>query len=108
MFSYLFFFPKKIIRLTSPPLSFVLGYGNLDPEFGWAHKGGIGIKAGLKRRGIFLCFSFSTDRGIGLAERSVVTLHYAGQLWTWIKTGESFEELGGQAGGQWEIALCLP
>lgn len=60
----------------------------MDPESGGAHKGRIGIKAGLKDWAFFDCFFafFSVDRsswGIGLAEWSVVTLHYAGQLWTW-------------------------
>lgn len=73
---------------------FLLGYGNWDPEFGGAHKGRIWHKDRFEGMGhfwiaslLFLLF-FSADRSsssIGLAEPSMVTLHYAGQLWTLVR-----------------------
>lgn len=56
-----FFLVQLQVDLTSSAVFicfgyFLLGYGNLDPEFGGAHKGRIGIKAGLKDGAFFDCF----------------------------------------------------
>lgn len=86
---------------------FLLGNGNWDPEFGGAHKGRIWHKGRFEGMGhfwiaslLFLLF-FSADMsslGIGLAELFMVTLHYAGQLWTCQDQGELREVTHGARG----------